>query len=122
MSFLLFPKIIYICTVNLKIKRYVAILMLLVMTAYSVPKELLHELHHHVDTVDAPFKAGNSREVGTKHIHCDVFNFNGPVLLSSIHFFSFSDDFVPNSFSPTFSDEYFHHVTFDNFQRGPPTV
>ena len=106
----------------IKIKRYVAILMLLVMTAYSVPKELLHELHHHVDTVDRPFKSGAGKEVGTKHIHCDVFNFNGPVLFSSVHFFSFSDDFVPNCYSPSFNDEYFHHVTFDNFQRGPPIV
>jgi hypothetical protein len=108
--------------VNLKIKRYVAILMLLVMTAYSVPKELLHEIHHHTDTVDTPFKTNATSEIGIKHVHCSAFEFNGPVLFYSFQIFTFSEDFTPYLYSPNFSTEdYFQYFTPDNLQRGPPS-
>jgi hypothetical protein len=94
--------------------------MLLVMMAYSVPKELLHELHHHTDTVDAPFKSGAAKEVGTKHIHCDAFEFNGPVLFYSYQSFDFTGNDNPDTYSLAFTEEYFHHTSFDNFKRGPP--
>ena len=94
--------------------------MLLVMTAYTVPKELLHELHHHIDTVDAPFKSSAAKEIGTKHIHCDAFEFNGPVLFYSYQESSFTENFTSDTCYPSFTDEYIHHSTFDNFKRGPP--
>jgi hypothetical protein len=105
----------------IKINKYVAILMLSVMTAYSVPKELLHEFHHHTDTVDIRYKSDATREVGSKHIHCDVFDFNGPVLFYSFQDFNFSEDFIPHNYNPSFTEEYFYHSTFANFKRGPPS-
>jgi hypothetical protein len=105
-----------------KIKRYLAIGLLLVMGVYSVPKELLHELHHHTDTVDSPFTSNNTREISTKHIHCDVFEFNGPVLFYSFQIFTFSVDFTPYIYSPDLSTkDYFQYFTPDNLQRGPPS-
>jgi len=105
-----------------KIRKYLAIGLLLVMGVYSVPKELLHELHHHTDTVDTPFKSDATPDVGTKHIHCDVFEFNGPVLFYSYQVFTFSEDFTPYIYSPNFSTEdYFQYFTPDNLQRGPPS-
>ena len=91
------------------------------MTAYSIPKELLHEIHHHTDTVDTPFKSDATSEIGIKHVHCSVFEFNGPVLFYSYQDFNYSQNFKPNCYHPAFTEEYFHHCYFDNFKRGPPT-
>jgi hypothetical protein len=94
--------------------------MLLVITAFCIPKELLHELHHHTDTIDVTYAANSNHEVGQKHTHCDVFQFNGPVLFYSYQIFNFSEDFTPYIYSVVFSDEYFHLTTSDNLNRGPP--
>jgi hypothetical protein len=96
--------------------------MLLVITAFCVPKELLHELHHHTDTIDNNYTANSNKEVGSKHIHCDVFQFNGQVLFYSYQLFSFTEDFTPYTYSSVFYDDYFHQSTCDNFQRGPPKL
>ena len=115
-------EISYICSVKKRINKYFAVLLLAVMTAYSIPKELLHELHHHTDTVDGFYKSDATKEIGTKHTHCDVFHFEGPVLFYSFNENTITDNFTPYIHTATFIEEYFYHTTYDNFQRGPPCL
>ena len=112
----------YICSVMLKIKKYVAYILLFVMTAYSIPKELLHELHHHTDTVDSSYKANASKEINTKHTHCNAFNFDGPVLFYSFYVFNFEDDATYFPFVIASIEPYFIHSLHEHFQRGPPNI
>lgn len=60
----------YFTKVN-SFRKYISFLLLLASTLFIVPKEYLHELQHHTDTVDVPVHTSETT-VGSIHHHCDV--------------------------------------------------
>ncbi len=54
-------------------KRHIAVVLLLACTFFVVPKELLHELTCHDDTVDTHCIPTDGLAISTIHHHCDIF-------------------------------------------------
>jgi hypothetical protein len=68
--------------------KYIALFLLAIISAFIVPKELVHELYEHTDTVHS----WNHNETGLpaleqEHQHCDLLNFNVPLYFLSLNFF-----------------------------------
>ncbi len=104
------------------LKKYIAFLLLLISTLFVVPKELLHELTCHEDTVDTHCTQTDGLAISTAHHHCDVLQVFVPP-------FNTSDATVHFSTAVKISTHYcFNTLTFSAevvqrfVIRGPPSV
>ena len=56
-----------------RFKKHIALFLLLISSLFIVPKELLHELTFHTDTVDhGVITSANDFSLSTIHHHCDI--------------------------------------------------
>ena len=52
--------------------KHIAVLLLLISTLFVVPKEVLHELNCHHDTVDTHCTPADSLALSIIHHHCEI--------------------------------------------------
>ena len=103
-------------------KKHIALFLLLVVSVFIVPKELVHSLIEHNDTEDAiPFPDAPT-SIEHQHTHCEFLKLNVPLYLSEFTFFDF---ILPTSYFvfETFGVQPFHASSFLlPALRGPPTI
>src|SRR5689334_731899 len=106
----------------MKFRTCISFLLLAALSLFITPKELLHELSKHDDTVDVVCHNECSTHVETEHQHCDVLQLSSPPLYNSVTDFSFSSDKLSclQSFESTSS----YHFSCSPFLffRGPPAI
>lgn len=78
-------------------RREISFFLLIAFTFISVPKELIHELHHHEDNLHLPcsFNSGGTN-LTEEHIHCEYLNLQ-------VQPFSFSYNFISEITSYSYS-------------------
>jgi len=101
-----------------KLRSFIALLLVAVLSLAVAPKELLHAFHEHEDTHHGSASEGPAFEEA--HVHCVLLNVETPVYVSeappaaqeaSVIDFIYSENFIP-AFA---SRELFHPSL-----RGPP--
>lgn len=102
-----------------QIKKYIAIIFLFLISLLIIPKEYIHALSGHEDTI---CYFHNNKILEKQHHHCAILNFNAPLYLtafksqvpvvSKLQRFCFINDY---SF-------YFIDLTNLSSLRAPPTV
>ncbi|MGI8892389.1 MAG: hypothetical protein ACR2GN_02905 [Bacteroidia bacterium] len=103
-------------------RQALSIFFLCVFAIITVPKELIHELHHHEDTLHIECSRDFSgTRVEDHHIHCDYLNFEFkpfnsesffPLNYFTVDFTELVTRTINDSFSPPESV---------NYLRGPPS-
>jgi hypothetical protein len=105
-----------------RIRKAVSFILLIAGSFFILPKELIHELSCHEDSIDHCIFRGENDTISTIHTHCDVLQlFISPFSLltqyagfaEAIHYFNF---FIFNLNSPVASLNNVFEI------RGPPTV
>jgi hypothetical protein len=103
-------------------REFISVFLLLCSALFIVPKELIHELSYHHDTIDACHNdAASETALSNEHHHCDILEvfvqpYNAPdagILFSSVTEIISQYTFI--STSPVFE-------VIDSFSiRGPPS-
>jgi len=57
------------------VRKYIAILLLLTISLFIVPKEYIHDFYGHNDTQDI---SGKDITLNNSHHHCQILNYNTP--------------------------------------------
>jgi hypothetical protein len=101
--------------------KHIAIFLLAVISAFIVPKELVHAFYDHSDTVHAVSHSDTGLPVvENAHQHCDILNFNVPLYFLSLSFFKaaelpFSAEVIQQAATIFFA----HHIGLSSL-RAPP--
>lgn len=78
----------YICTTLRSFNKYISVFLLAVISAFIVPKELVHALYDHEDTVHSiSHNETGLPEIENIHQHCDILNFNVPLYFLTLNFY-----------------------------------
>lgn len=59
-------------------KKFIALFCLLTLSVFIVPKEFIHSLYGHKDTIDIIFK-DHSKHFEKTHIHCSILKLETPL-------------------------------------------
>lgn len=95
--------------------------LLFVFTLLSVPKELIHELHHHEDTVHHLCNHDFSDEkVEGQHLHCDYLKLEINPFIRNSNFFLQIVTVDYAEFNSQQQFEFYFPVSAINHLRGPP--
>ena len=103
-------------------KRHISFFLIIVLSVLIIPKESLHELTDHHDTIDACFNHGENNQIGNNHQHCDVLQLNTPPLFSFFNTFLIHVSSVKFSFNVSNDNFYLANHFNLHYLRGPPTV
>lgn len=78
----------YFC-IRLRVyNKHIALFLLAVLSAFIVPKELVHEFYEHTDTVHTlEHNETDLPLLESQHQHCEILNFNVPLYFLSLNFF-----------------------------------
>ena len=78
----------YFCNRLRAYNKHIAIFLLIVISVFIIPKELVHAFYGHNDTVHAVSHSENGLPaIEKEHQHCDILNFNAPLYFLSLSFF-----------------------------------
>jgi hypothetical protein len=105
-----------------KLNKHIALLLLAAFSLLILPKELLHALYEHTDTVDVHFEKGASAQIGNAHEHCDVLQLSSPNAFISSTNFVFSVRYICSTIKVaelTYSKVFTQPTCL---LRGPPVV
>lgn len=104
---------------NIGTKKYISLLLLLIVSLFIVPVELIHDLYGHEDTVCLPHLG---KTIENKHHHCDILTYHAPVFIAiaKIKIVKQSQKvFIKNILEYTYT---FSQLFDSILLRGPPTV
>ena len=62
-------------SVKSQVHKSIAVILLAVFSVYLIPKELVHAMYGHHDTVDVVVDAHAGKAIGKHHLHCDFLFF-----------------------------------------------
>ena len=107
---------------NLILKRVTAYILLVAVSFFFAPKELIHDFLHHEDTADLITHNPSDQNVEKLHEHCDLDQYSVPPLFHETNHFSFSSSILLciQSVEPTSS--YHFSTSAFLFFRGPPEI
>ena len=100
-----------------KIRKYLAVLFLSLISLFIVPKEYIHELSGHEDTLCF---SHHNNILEKSHHHCSILNFNAPQFVTAISCHLLADNVQLHIF---FIDDYnFNYQDLTNLSslRAPP--
>ena len=72
------------------IKKHISLFLLLVISVFIIPKELVHSIIDHHDTEDVRTVPDAPQSIEHQHIHCEFLKLNVPLYFSDFKFLSFS--------------------------------
>ncbi len=104
-----------------KLNKIIASFLLLVLSVFIVPKELLHELHHH-DTIHQTHTNDSGTQVDKIHHHCIVLQLSAPPFLAALNYFNILPSETNLTFYCVKGSRYFSHFFNLSQLRGPPAV
>ena len=102
-------------------QKHISVFLLAVISFFIVPKELIHEFHHH-DTVDAICMDDCKDYISNIHEHCDALQLNTPPLYHHVADFSFHFVSLPFSFLVKNTSADIANRAFSFYLRGPPAL
>ena len=102
--------------------RHIAFLLLLVSAFFIVPKEVIHELGCHGDTIDIPHSHTTGIAVETVHHHCDVLQLFFSPFDDSVFAYEFKLTQVFFAFPASAVGDFFFDIFHSYEIRGPPSV
>lgn len=102
-------------------RKYTALFLLIVLSVFIVPKELLHAFSGHTDTehhevLDDP----GSVSLEVQHQHCALLKLEAPVYIPQLDLLSFASHAITFHYPAT---DYLHHSSASQglaLLRGPP--
>ncbi len=103
-------------------QKSIALFLLAVISFFITPKELIHELHHHEDSMDVLCMDACKDHVSEQHQHCDVLQLTTPPLYHHVASFSFNVVSIPFSFLVKSTTSYVADRAFSFYLRGPPEI
>ncbi len=66
-----------------RLRKPIALFLILVLCFYIVPKEFIHELYGHTDTTDSAAESSSTAKsplsLSSQHTHCELLNFETTV-------------------------------------------
>jgi hypothetical protein len=71
------------------VKRYIAFFCLVTIAVFIVPKEFIHSLYGHTDTIDV-FQKDNVIQFEKQHRHCEILKYETPLYHNIIAFIALS--------------------------------
>jgi len=103
--------------------KHIAIFLLAIISAFIVPKELVHAFYEHNDTIHSIHHSENGLPViENEHQHCEILSFNVPLYFLSLNFFKASEKpaivYFSDKKESLFVDS---HLRLSSV-RGPPSV
>lgn len=104
-----------------KLNKIIASFLLLVLSVFIVPKELLHELHHH-DTIHQSSTSEEGTQIENIHHHCIALQLHSPPFISSLNYFNVLLESSKITFYDRNEGHYFSHFYNLNLLRGPPAI
>src|SRR5689334_15470413 len=104
------------------LRRFFSIVLLAVISFYSVPKEFLHELTSHHDTQDVICTDYCEHHFTVEHKHCDVLQLTTPPFHQPINNLSFVSDKLLCVVSIESTSNYHSSHSPFLFFRGPPSL
>lgn len=104
------------------IKKYISLFLLLVISVFIVPKELVHILVNHNDTEDVRTVPDAPQSIEHQHIHCEFLKLNAPLYFSDFKFFSFEQAFRYFTYNTNIENRNSIFVFLLPSLRGPPAV
>ncbi|MBL4654426.1 MAG: hypothetical protein JKY33_01205 [Bacteroidia bacterium] len=107
---------------DMLLKRTISYLIILSLGLVVFPKELVHELHEHEDTIHKLCEKHSGPHFEKEHTHCDILNFQFPPFF---HTYTLINMITPFLFEVGIQDlpfSIFNTITDSNPSRAPPTV
>jgi len=103
-------------------QKNIARLLLVVLSVYFSPKELLHEFTHHEDSTDVTCHHSCKHHLEREHQHCDILQLSTPPLYHHVHNFSFLVSFAVIHQPAVPAVGYKNSFSASVFLRGPPAL
>ena len=103
-------------------KKYIALILLLVISVVLIPKELIHSLTDHADTEDGRCVPNAPISFEKQHQHCEFLKLNVPHYFFEHKFFLFALSSIYYHFSEQIAEKPFLISLNQSCLRGPPTL
>lgn len=104
---------------NIGTKKNISLFLLLIVSLFIVPVELIHDLYGHEDTVCLPH---TGKTIESKHHHCDILKYHAPSFIEN-SIIKYSDKLFGFTIKSATEYSYIFSRIFSSFLlRGPPTV
>ena len=105
-----------------QLRRFLSVILLAVISFYSAPKELLHQLTNHHDTEDVICTNYCKQHFTNEHKHCEVLQLTTPPFNHPINTLYFISDKLPCTISFESTGNYHSSYSPFLFFRGPPSL
>jgi hypothetical protein len=102
---------------NIRLKKNISFFLLLIVSLFIVPVELIHDLYGHEDTICFPH---SNTTIEKKHHHCDILKYVAPYFIANANL-KYSDKLFEFTIRNTTEYTYLYSQIFiSHYLRGPP--